>query len=140
MKFSCTQQYTPNATGLFKTSPLHPASCVSLQADSQGWFVHKVSKVLRDSGPPNFPLSHPTLRPFTHDPSHPGCRQQSEGRDKHKKKVLQMYGYQDGERGAGRNWETGIDICPLLTLSMKWIITENLLYSTRNSPQCSVVT
>lgn len=48
-----------------------------------------------------------------------------------------MYGYQDGERGAGRNWETRVDIYIINIMCKKWIIGENLLYSTRN---LSVVT
>ena len=42
-----------------------------------------------------------------------------------------------GEKG-GLNWEIGIDIHILLCI--KWITNENLLYSTGNSTQCSVVT
>ena len=38
------------------------------------------------------------------------------------------------------NWETGIDIYTLLILCIKYITNENLLYSTGNSTQCSVVT
>ena len=38
------------------------------------------------------------------------------------------------------NWEIGIDIYTLLTLYIKEITNENLLYSTGNSTQCSVVT
>ena len=40
----------------------------------------------------------------------------------------------------GMNWETGIDIYPLLTLHIKWMANENPLYLTGNSIQCSVVT
>ena len=36
------------------------------------------------------------------------------------------------------NWETGIDIYTLLCI--KQVTNENLLYSTGNSTQCSVVT
>ena len=43
-----------------------------------------------------------------------------------------------GGREGGMNWEIGIDICTLLCI--KWITNENLLYSTGNSTQCSVVT
>ena len=43
------------------------------------------------------------------------------------------------QRGKGEvNWETGIDIQTLLC--MKQITNENLLYSTRNSTERSVVT
>ena len=52
----------------------------------------------------------------------------------------QMYGYQGGKGGCGRNWEIGIDIYTLLILCVKQITNENLLYSTGNSTQCSVVT
>ena len=38
------------------------------------------------------------------------------------------------------NWEIGIDIYTLLMLCIKWITNENLLCSTGNSTQCSVVT
>ena len=40
-----------------------------------------------------------------------------------------------GEKG---NWETGTDIYKLLYI--KQITNENLLYSTENSTQCSMVT
>ena len=40
----------------------------------------------------------------------------------------------------GMNWEIGIDIYTLLILCIKQITNENLLYSTGNSTQCSVVT
>ena len=39
----------------------------------------------------------------------------------------------------GMNWEIGIDIYTLLILCIKYITNEKLLYSTRNSTQCSVV-
>ena len=42
-----------------------------------------------------------------------------------------------------RGWdelEIWIDIYTLLILCLKWITNENLLYSTGNSTQCSVVT
>ena len=45
-----------------------------------------------------------------------------------------------GGRGCGMNWEIGIDIYTLLILCIKWITNENLLYSTGNSTQGSVVT
>ena len=49
----------------------------------------------------------------------------------------QTYGSQ-GKRGGGINWEIGIDI---YTLSyIKQITNENLLYSTGNSSQYSVMT
>ena len=43
-----------------------------------------------------------------------------------------------GGRWGGMNWETGINIYVLLCI--KLIINENLLYSTGNLIQCSVVT
>ena len=43
-----------------------------------------------------------------------------------------------GGRGGGMNWEIGIDIYTLLCI--KWVANENLLYSTGNSTQCSMVT
>ena len=49
----------------------------------------------------------------------------------------QTYGPR-GERGGGMNWKIGIDIYTLLCI--KQITNENLLYSTGNSTQCSVVT
>ena len=42
--------------------------------------------------------------------------------------------------GGGMNWETGIDISIQLTLCIKQITNENLLYSTGTSTQYSVVT
>ena len=42
------------------------------------------------------------------------------------------------KRGSGMNWETGIDIYTLLCI--KQITNQNLLYSTGNSTQCSMVT
>ena len=44
------------------------------------------------------------------------------------------------EKGRGLNWEIRIDIYTLLILYIKEITNENLLYSTRNSTQCPVVT
>ena len=49
----------------------------------------------------------------------------------------QTYGYQ-GAWGGGINWEIGIDICTLLYT--KQITNKNLLYSTGNSTQYSVMT
>ena len=49
----------------------------------------------------------------------------------------QAYGYQGGKRG-GINWEIGIDIYTLLYI--KQITNKNLLYSTGNSTQYSVMT
>ena len=43
-----------------------------------------------------------------------------------------------GGRRGRMNWEIGIDIYTLLCI--KEITSENLLYSTGNSTQCSVVT
>ena len=40
----------------------------------------------------------------------------------------------------GRNWQTGTDIYTLLTLCIKYVASENLLHSSDNSTQCSVVT
>ena len=37
----------------------------------------------------------------------------------------------------GMNWETGIDLYTLLILCMRQITNKNLLYSIRNSTQCS---
>ena len=51
-----------------------------------------------------------------------------------------MNGYQEGKRADGRNWGPGIDIYTLLILCIKYITDENMLYSTENSTQCSVVT
>ena len=42
-----------------------------------------------------------------------------------------------GEGGGGMNWEIGIDIYTLLTLCIKQITNENLLYNTGNSTQRS---
>ena len=44
------------------------------------------------------------------------------------------------KEGVGKNWEIGIDIFTLLILCIKQMTSENLLYSTGNSTQCSVVT
>ena len=49
----------------------------------------------------------------------------------------EIYGYQ-GVRGGGINWEIGIDIYTLLYI--KQITNKNLLYSTGNSTQYSVMT
>ena len=45
-----------------------------------------------------------------------------------------------GKSMGGRNWETGVDMYTLLIICIKQITNENLLYSTGNSTQCSVVT
>ena len=45
-----------------------------------------------------------------------------------------------GRGWRGMNWEIGIDIYILLTLCIKLVTNENLLYSTGNSTQCSLVT
>ena len=45
-----------------------------------------------------------------------------------------------GKGEGGRNWEIGIDIYTRFILCIKQITNENLLYSTGNSTQCSVVT
>ena len=50
----------------------------------------------------------------------------------------QTYGYQGGKGGGRINWETGIDIYTLLYV--KQITNKNLLYSTGNSIQHSVMT
>ena len=44
------------------------------------------------------------------------------------------------KEGVGKNCEIGIDIFTLLILCIKQMTSENLLYSTGNSTQCSVVT
>ena len=62
---------------------------------------------------------------------------QSRNRDRRRE---QMYGYQGGKVGGGRNWEIEIDTYTLLILCIKYITNENLLYSTGNFTQCSVVT
>ena len=49
----------------------------------------------------------------------------------------QTYGHQVG-RGGGMNQETAIDIYTLLCIEQ--LTNENLLYTTGNSTQCSVVT
>ena len=49
----------------------------------------------------------------------------------------QTYGYQGGT-GGGINWEIGIDIYTLVYI--KSITNKNLLYSTGNSTQYSVMT
>ena len=49
----------------------------------------------------------------------------------------QTYGYQEG-KGRRINWEIGIDIYTLLFI--KQITNKNLLYSTGNSTQHSVMT
>ena len=49
----------------------------------------------------------------------------------------QTYGYQ-GKRAGGINWEIGIDMYALLYL--RWITNKDLLYSTGNSIQYSVIT
>ena len=50
----------------------------------------------------------------------------------------QTYGYQGGKWQGGINWEIGIDIYTLLYI--KQITNKNLLYSTGNSTQYSVMT
>ena len=49
-------------------------------------------------------------------------------------KLTDTKGGMEGEM----NWEIGIDVYTLLCI--KYITNENLLYSTGNSTQCSVVT
>ena len=44
-----------------------------------------------------------------------------------------------GTSGGRVNWEIGIDMFILLLLCIKYITDENLLCSSRNSTQCSVV-
>ena len=61
---------------------------------------------------------------------------------KHKQKQMQRTNAWI-PRGKGRdrmNWETGIDIYTLLTLSIKQMTHESLLCVTGNSTQCCVVT
>ena len=50
----------------------------------------------------------------------------------------QTYGYQRGKVGGGINWEIRIDTYTLLFIKQK--SNENLLYSTGNSTQYSVMT
>ena len=50
----------------------------------------------------------------------------------------QTYGYQGGKQRRGINWETEIDKYTLLCI--KWITNKDLLYSTGNSSQYSVMT
>ena len=50
----------------------------------------------------------------------------------------QTYGYQAGKVGEGINWEIGIDIHTLLYI--KQLTKKDLLYSTGNSTQYSVMT
>ena len=50
----------------------------------------------------------------------------------------QTYGYQGGKAGGGINWEIVIDIYTLLYI--KQITNKDLLYSTGNSTQYSVMT
>ena len=46
-----------------------------------------------------------------------------------------------GERGlGGMNGEVGTDIYTLFLLCIKYVTNKNLLYSTGNPTQCSVVT
>ena len=45
-----------------------------------------------------------------------------------------------GGNGSGMNCKTGIDLYILLILCIKYITNENLLYSSGNSTQRSVVT
>ena len=49
-----------------------------------------------------------------------------------------MYGHQGGKGEVGMNWKIGIDIYTLPCI--KQTTSENLVHSTRNSTQCSVVT
>ena len=51
----------------------------------------------------------------------------------------QTYGHQGGKGEGGMNWEIGIVYIYTL-LCIKQITNENLLYSTGNYTQCSVVT
>ena len=46
----------------------------------------------------------------------------------------------DTKWAAGVNWDTGIDVYTVLTLCIKQTTNENLLRSTGNPTQCSVVT
>ena len=48
------------------------------------------------------------------------------------------YGYQREGLGGGIDWEFGIDMYTLLYL--KWITNKDLLYSTGNSAQYSLIT
>ena len=40
----------------------------------------------------------------------------------------------------GVNWEIGVEIYVLVIICIKYIANENLLYSTGNSTECSVIT
>ena len=44
-----------------------------------------------------------------------------------------------GEKTGGKDWEIGIGTHTLLRLCIKEITNENLLYSSENSTECSVV-
>ena len=48
------------------------------------------------------------------------------------------YGYQGGEGGGGINWEIGTDIYTLLYI--RQVVNKDLLYSTGNSTQYSIIT
>ena len=45
----------------------------------------------------------------------------------------------EGQEAGGRSWETGVDTYTLLILCIKSTMSKDLLYSTGNSTQCSVV-
>ena len=45
-----------------------------------------------------------------------------------------------GGEGGRMNWEIEIDIYALLIFCIKWMTNENLLLSSGNPTQCSVVT
>ena len=49
----------------------------------------------------------------------------------------QTYGYQRAKAGGRDEWGVGIDIC---TLCMEWMVNGDLLFSTENSTQYSVIT
>ena len=49
-------------------------------------------------------------------------------------------GLPSGEGRVGMNWKTGIEVYTLLIPCIRQIASENLLYSTGNDTQCSVVT
>ena len=61
-------------------------------------------------------------------------------KQKYRQRHEEIYRHQGGRGGGGMNWEIGMDICSLLTLHIKQIPNENLLDSSGNSTQCSVVT
>ena len=78
--------------------------------------------------------------------SQPLCLEFKKKKKRYKQTYLQnrnrlrerTYGYQGEGLGGGIDWEFGFDMCTLLCL--KQIINKDLLYSTGNSAQYSVIT